>query len=117
MNKINSNNNPLIKEIKKLLNYKKERLKKNTFILEGIRSIKGQLKSKSEIVDIEKIIISSTFEKSLNLFNSFEKNIVNHKIFNKISDVKHHQGIMAVVSYKKYISLIPKFKKFFCLKT
>ena len=55
MNEIKSNNNPLIKQIKKLLNYKKERLKKNTFILEGIRSIESAIRSNSDIIDIKKI--------------------------------------------------------------
>lgn len=116
MNEINSINNPLIKQIKKILNYKKERLLNNIFILEGTRSIKEAIKSKSEIIDIEKIIISSTYEKSLNLFDSFEKNIVNHKIFNKISDVKHNQGIMAVVNYKKNVSLKSNCKKILLLE-
>ncbi len=45
MNKIKSNNNPLIKQIKKLLNYKKERLKENTFIRERCRLNKSTVKS------------------------------------------------------------------------
>ena len=116
MNEIKSNNNPLIKQIKKLLNYKKERLKKNTFILEGIRSIENAIRSNSDIIDIKKIILSSSFQQSLNSFEPFDKIIVDHNIFNKISDVKHHQGIMAIVSYKKYISLIPMFKKILLLE-
>lgn len=116
MNKIKSNNNTLIKQIKKLLNYKKERLKKNTFILEGIRSIEGAIRSNSDIVDVKKIIVSSSFKQSLKFFEPFDKIVVDHNIFNKISDVKHHQGIMAIVSYKKYISLIPKFKKILLLE-
>ena len=82
--------------------------------MKTIRSIEGAIRSNSDIVDVKIFCywILYCFKLLLKFFEPFDKIVVDHNIFNKISDVKHHQGIMAIVSYKKYISLIPKFKKF-----
>ena len=103
MKKIDSINNPLIKKIKKLLNQKKERIKNNYFILEGYRSIEGAIRENNDFIDIKEVLISSEFNKNLPASNSLKTIEVNSNIFDKISDVKHHQGIMAIATIKKIL--------------
>ena len=116
MKKIDSINNPLIKKIKKLLNHKKERQKNNYFILEGFRSIEGAIRDNNTFIDIREVLISSEFNISLPASNSLKTIEVNSNIFNKISDVKHHQGIMAIAIMKKNITLNNNFQKILLLE-
>ena len=55
MNKIKSNNNPLIKQIKKLLNYKKERLKKILLFLRVFVQLKVQLEVIAILLTLKKL--------------------------------------------------------------
>ena len=116
MKKIDSINNPLIKKIKKLLNQKKERIKNNYFILEGFRSIEGAIRDNNDFIDVKEVLVSSEFDKRLPKLNSLETIEVNSNIFDKISDVKHHQGIMAIATIKKDITLNDNFKKILLLE-
>ena len=64
MNEIKSNNNPLIKQIKKLLNYKKERLKKILFILRVFVLLKVQLEVTAILLTLKKLYYRVHFNKA-----------------------------------------------------
>ncbi|MCX7922491.1 MAG: 23S rRNA (guanosine(2251)-2'-O)-methyltransferase RlmB [Clostridia bacterium] len=105
MNKITSNQNPLIKEIKSLKE-KKHREAKKLFFIEGIRFVEEALKAET---DIERIIVSETFSQSKGgievLSQASKKNYevyeVPDKLFNEISDTDSPQGILAVIKIKR----------------
>lgn len=102
MQEINSNQNPLIKEIKSL-NRKKHRWENRLFIIEGIKIIEEAIINE---IKIRYIIISDSFLKSMDgdFFYQKSKSIydlvkVNDNLFKHISDTENPQGIMAICEF------------------
>ncbi|MEG2353811.1 MAG: RNA methyltransferase [Clostridium sp.] len=103
MDRIESKNNDFLKEVKKLKE-KKYRIKKQCFLVEGIRFVIEALDSK---FFIEALVVSDKFLKGfyeleidfLNLKNTRIVS-VSDDIFNGLCDTENPQGILAVVKNK-----------------
>ncbi len=92
---INSEDNKKIKFIKSL-KQKKFRAKESTYILEGIKPILEGIRDNAKIIDV--FVSNSFFENELkNHKIPMELNVVNDKIFDKITDTVNSQGIIATV--------------------
>ena len=109
MQVITSKDNEQIKYIRKLKE-KKYREEYNEFIIEGIKTIKEAIEEKA---DIKTIVVCEDCEKQ----GVFDKKLmyeiakynciyVNEKVFDTITDVMNHQGMLAVVSKKQRMSKI-----------
>ena len=96
---INSSSNPFIKQLRALISSKKARQESGTFIIEGWRGIDTLLKHESRQYTLEKIIISTEWATDPRLPESIETTLVPDFIFEKISDVKNAQGILAIVRH------------------
>ena len=115
MLEINSNQNPLIKEIKSL-NRKKNRWANRLFIIEGIKIIEEAIINE---IKIKNIIISDSFLNSQDgaLFYEGIKSRdnlvkVSDILFKSISDTENPQGIMAICEFNiRNLSEIDNFDK------
>jgi len=96
---INSTSNPLVKELRALASSKKARQESGTFILEGWRGIDTLLTHESRQYTLEKLAVSEGFKNDPRLPNTIETVLLPDFIFDKISDVKNAQGILAVVRH------------------
>ncbi len=103
MDFIQSKDNSLIKEIKKLKE-KKYRAEKNQFIVEGFRFVEEALKSKFEV---NMVFISESSKERWNSFNlelKLQQNTkvywITNQILKLISSTETPQGIVAVVKNK-----------------
>jgi TrmH family RNA methyltransferase len=96
---INSSSNPQIKQLRALVTSKKVRQESQRFIIEGWRGIDTLLTHESRSYTLEKLVITPDWEKDPRLPQSLECILVPDFIFDKISDVKNAQGILAVVQY------------------
>jgi TrmH family RNA methyltransferase len=96
---INSTSNPLVKELRALASSKKARQESGTFILEGWRGIDTLLTHESRQYTLEKLAVSADFKNDPRLPNTIETVLLPDFIFDKISDVKNAQGILAVVRH------------------
>ena len=84
----------LEKRIKSLY-AKKERLKNNSFIIEGKRSL---LTAIHNSVNIKNIVLSKSFiekNKNLAIYNKYKTFVVDDKCFNQLSQVDSPSGILA----------------------
>lgn len=99
---IQSKENPLIKEIKKLKE-KKYRDEKEKFFIEGYRFVEEAIKSGAKI---EKLLISQRhLEKYESIFLGVEEisvYTIKDNLFDEICDTETPQGIAAVVHKKSY---------------
>lgn len=100
---ISSKDNELVKHIKKLKE-KKYRDEYGEFIVEGFKMIEEAIEEK---VKIKKIIICDDCRQNCSLPQSlmyevakFDCVYVTEKVFNNITNVVNHQGIMAIVDKK-----------------
>lgn len=96
---IESKNNNLYKELKKLKE-KKHRTQKAQFIIEGLRFVEEALKCN---VSIEYLIFTENFllkeESFIKSFgNNTKKILLSDALFNQISSTENPQGILAVVN-------------------
>ncbi len=104
-NIITSSSNKLIKEIK-LLHKKKDRWKKKSFFIEGIKSVEQCIKSGGKIKYI--VYSSELLNRDIESFlsNAIDQNYNIYKlsedIFKEISDTDNPQGILAVVEFNEY---------------
>jgi len=123
---ITSASNPLVKELRALVNSKKTRQQSGTFIIEGRRGIETLVAHASGAYRLEKLVLSNDCparrslpdhhdcsvaddvkkEKDKAFFQALEKKFqgleivtVPDFIFKKISDVKHAPGILGVVRH------------------
>lgn len=98
---ITSNQNSLIKEIQLVQKKKKERIKQEVFIVEGLRAVEEIPKD----WHVKKYVVAESFEA---VANNIIKNsnapvfYVIDEIFKNITDTKTPQGILAVVSFPKH---------------
>jgi TrmH family RNA methyltransferase len=96
---IESKNNNLFKEIKKLKE-KKHRIKSNKYLIEGLRFVEEAIKSK---VSIDSIIFTESFkEKNPELFLKINENIkliqMNEALLKQLCSTENPQGIVGVIN-------------------
>ncbi|EOU1990734.1 RNA methyltransferase [Clostridium perfringens] len=99
MLEIESKNNNLFKEIKKLKE-KKYRIKSNKYLIEGLRFVEEAIKSK---VSIDSIIFTESFkEKNPDLFLKINENIkliqMNEALLKQLCSTENPQGIVGVIN-------------------
>ena len=99
MLEIESKNNNLFKEIKKLKE-KKHRIKSNKYLIEGLRFVEEAIKSK---VSIDSIIFTESFkEKNPDLFLKIYENIkliqMNETLLKQLCSTENPQGIVGVIN-------------------
>lgn len=99
MLEIESKNNNLFKEIKKLKE-KKHRIKSNKYLIEGLRFVEEAIKSK---VSIDSIIFTESFkEKNPDLFLKITENIkliqMNEALLKQLCSTENPQGIVGVIN-------------------
>ena len=99
MLEIESKNNNLFKEIKKLKE-KKPRIKSNKYLIEGLRFVEEAIKSK---VSIDSIIFTESFkEKNPDLFLKINENIkliqMNEALLKQLCSTENPQGIVGVIN-------------------
>ena len=99
MLEIESKNNNLFKEIKKLKE-KKHRIKSNKYLIEGLRFVEEAIKSK---VSIDSIIFTESFkEKNPKLFLKINENIkliqMNEALLKQLCSTENPQGIVGVIN-------------------
>ncbi|HHQ4318468.1 RNA methyltransferase [Clostridium perfringens] len=99
MLEIESKNNNLFKDIKKLKE-KKHRIKSNKYLIEGLRFVEEAIKSK---VSIDSIIFTESFkEKNPNLFLKINENIkliqMNEALLKQLCSTENPQGIVGVIN-------------------
>ncbi|HII4468946.1 TrmH family RNA methyltransferase [Clostridium perfringens] len=99
MLEIESKNNNLFKEIKKLKE-KKHRIKSNKYLIEGLRFVEEAIKSK---VSIDSIIFTESFkEKNPDLFLKINENIkliqMNEALLKQLCSTENPQGIAGVIN-------------------
>lgn len=99
MLEIESKNNNLFKEIKKLKE-KKHRIKSNKYLIEGLRFVEEAIKSK---VSIDSIIFTESFkEKNPDLFLKTNENIkliqMNEALLKQLCSTENPQGIVGVIN-------------------
>ena len=96
---LESKNNNLFKEIKKLKE-KKHRIKSNKYLIEGLRFVEEAIKSK---VSIDSIIFTESFkEKNPDLFLKINENIkliqMNETLLKQLCSTENPQGIVGVIN-------------------
>ncbi|WP_300258545.1 TrmH family RNA methyltransferase [Clostridium sp.] len=101
MLEIESKNNNLFKEIKKLKE-KKYRIKSNKYIIEGLRFLEEAIKSK---VSIDSIIFTESFKvKNPELFLKINENIkliqINESLLKQLCSTENPQGVVGVINMK-----------------
>lgn len=101
MLEIESKNNNLFKEIKKLKE-KKHRIKSNKYIIEGLRFLEEAIKSK---VSIDSIIFTESFKvKNPELFLKINENIkliqMNESLLKQLCSTENPQGVVGVINMK-----------------
>jgi TrmH family RNA methyltransferase len=96
---INSSSNPFIKQLRMLVTSKKARQESSSFVIEGWRGIDTLLAHESRQYKIETLVVSTQWKNDKRLPESIETILVPDFIFNKLSDVKNTQGILAVVRH------------------
>lgn len=99
MLEIESKNNNLFKEIKKLKE-KKHRIKSNKYLIEGLRFVEEAIKSK---VSIDSIIFTESFkEKNPELFLKINENIkliqMNEALLKQLCSTENPQGVVGVIN-------------------
>ncbi|WP_332834806.1 TrmH family RNA methyltransferase [Clostridium perfringens] len=99
MLEIESKNNNLFKEIKKLKE-KKHRIKSNKYLIEGLRFVEEAIKSK---VSIDSIIFTESFKKkNPDLFLKINENIkliqMNEALLKQLCSTENPQGIVGVIN-------------------
>ena len=99
MLEIESKNNNLFKEIKKLKE-KKHRIKSNKYLIECLRFVEEAIKSK---VSIDSIIFTESFkEKNPDLFLKINENIkliqMNETLLKQLCSTENPQGIVGVIN-------------------
>ncbi|SKA83646.1 RNA methyltransferase, TrmH family [Clostridium sp. USBA 49] len=102
---IESKDNSLIKETKKLKE-KKYRLEKKEFLIEGFRFVDEALKSNFEVskIFISEMILDKweTYSIKNNIKSSTKVYVVNHNILKQLCSTENPQGIAAVVKNKDF---------------
>ncbi|MDF7799217.1 RNA methyltransferase [Pontiellaceae bacterium B1224] len=110
---ITSSTNPQIKHLRALSSSKKARQESDTFIIEGWRGIQTLLDHKSPYYNIEQLVISKDWNKPLP--QTIDTLVLPAHVFEKISDVRNAQGILAVVSPIEMEHTLPTTGKFLLL--
>ena len=98
MIEINSKTNVIIKDLVKFRDQSKFRDDKSLFYVEGERIIKDIPHDLIYKIIVNKIKINE-YTNFLKKFNDNQIYIINEKIFEKVKDTIHSQGIIAVVKY------------------
>ncbi|MBT8046605.1 MAG: RNA methyltransferase [Pontiella sp.] len=96
---INSAANPFVKQLRALATSKKARQESSTFILEGWRGIETLLKNDSCQYRLETLVISESFQKEGQLPEEIDTVQLPDPLFDRISDVKNAQGILAIIHH------------------
>lgn len=97
---ISSSDNKQVKNVMLLNSSSKARKKQKLFVVEGIRMCQEIPQER-----LETVFISSSFEQELKTQQRsipFEYQVVEDKIFQKMSDTQTPQGILALVRQKEY---------------
>ena len=106
---ITSKDNPGIRLIKKLMTSKKERIKRQQFVLEGARIVHDALKSGA---DIKKIYAAKgALEKYGERLSGSEYTVISDNLSAAISDTLNTQGVFAVCSMLSAGGELPVLKK------
>lgn len=106
MFEINSTNNQLIKDIRKL-SRKKYRWKENKYIVEGVKLVEEAIVNRQKIAYIifSENILEKDFLTLINIIENNNKKItlikVTDELFKYISNTETPQGVLAVINFKK----------------
>lgn len=97
--KINSKNNNLIKEIKKLTNSKKYREKEKKFVIEGLRLCEDAVKSGVNICDF--LYTDEVLLKNKEIIRKIKKvalnsHVISETLLNYVSETKSPQGFVCI---------------------
>lgn len=112
---ITSATNPIIKKLRALASSKKARQESGTFIIEGWRGIKTLLEHESPRYTIEQLVSSDQWKERDILPDQIETILLPDHLFEKISDVRNAQGILAVVRPESSQPEIPETGRFLLL--
>ena len=99
----------ILKKRIKSLYTKKGRLKNNSFIIEGKRSL---LTAIHNSVNIKNIVLSKSFiekNKNLAIYNKYKTSVVDDKCFGQLSQVDSPSGILAEAAIPLHSKLNPDF--------
>lgn len=103
MMEITSLKNPLIKEIKSLYR-KKERLKNNSFIIEGIKIIQEAINYDYElkyIIYTDQLLSTTDGKEFFGIIKDLDNIIyVPNNIFKEIADTENPQGVLAIAKFQ-----------------
>ncbi len=111
---ITSAANPFIKRLKALVTSKKARAESGVFALEGWRGVKTLLDHESPFFEIEQLVISSDWNQAPTP-ETIETTRLPAHLFDKISDTRNAQGILAIVRSKPVAFEIPARGRFLLL--
>lgn len=97
---ITSKDNPKIKELSRLLSFKKERAQKGLFVIEGIRTFKEAVKEKADIKSV--YITQEAYDKFPDVVcnDTYPDGfyIITDELARRVSDSVTPQGIFAVIA-------------------
>jgi TrmH family RNA methyltransferase len=94
---ITSATNPLVKQLRALATSKKAREDSGRFLVEGWRAIQTLLEHESHQYCMEQLVVSADWNADTPLPHSLDTVTLPNHLFEKISDVRNTQGILAVV--------------------
>ena len=104
---IQSATNPFVKHLRALLTSKKARQEDGAFVLEGQRGIQSLIDHDSDICSIRQLVISDDWDQP-DMLDGFETVRLPRSMFDKLSDVRSAQGILAIVDYRPTPLFVPK---------
>ena len=99
---ITSATNPFVKQLRALSTSKKARQESGVFILEGWRGIETLLSRESRQYALETLVVSDEWKNDPRLPESADTVLLPGHLFEKVSDVRNAQGILAVVRHTPY---------------
>lgn len=97
---ISSSDNKQVKNVMQLITSSKARKKQSLFVVEGIRMVQ-----ETPVERLEAVYVSSAFEKDFlqhPMCQVCSYEVVEDRVFQKMSDTQTPQGILAVVRKKEY---------------
>ena len=97
---ITSTSNPLVKRLRALARSKKARQREGVFLVEGWRALSSLLGQGTIHCSLEMLVVSNDWKDDARLPSGVERIVVPDFVFERISDVRNAQGILAVVRHE-----------------
>jgi TrmH family RNA methyltransferase len=112
---ITSAGNPFVKQLRALIATKQARQESGTFIIEGWRGIDTLLHHESRHYVLETLVITPDWVNDARLPENLDTVVLSDHVFEKISDVRSAQGILAVVRHTPLSFSVPETGNFLLL--